>query len=833
MISTITLDTYKQQIGSGDAFNLSDSFNGRVGDEQVPLVVQFKERGLAHQFEDGLVPFLSGFVGSLDENSQVTAETGEAVSYVGTSDDIVGLGRVKMNLPGTMFPQEGYFYGFLGLQNADGKRVTTFNVWFHVYNGNPDMFVNKAPFRTELQKLLDAVQSLINDADGDLNTWKQKLTDLFTTLSAQGANTETLLTTLQAQIKQSNLFTKGQMDELMGSLADFKPTGSNLIDKLNNEFSDRGINVKWFGVVGDGKTDDTIAIRSALDAFKNSDSKTIVFDGTFLLSKSGIDSDSREYALKLDGFQNKNFDFSQAKFLTGAVDDMPNLFAFYNCKNINVKGGVAEADTSALKTKLQSYQGAFVYANECTQFNIEEVCTKNMAYLACMFNSNIGTIEKNYFTHTQQSVARELRPLSAILLYGSSDFKVLSNYINGGLQDGDLSVFGSGSISNLVKGNCLVSNGNNWEEGITVDGGAIKTIVLANFIEGGYNYGIDVKFNSQATIVSNNQVEKCVVAISVRGGEIGSSGPFETMVDGNSIIFGDTQASYVPSGFYQIGIFCVNIFSTNVKNNNLSMGTGNVDYPIEGVYIEPATGNTANDYFGVFDVSDNHFGFSTGSRLAFKAAGKGSVCLTLNSIPTRSKISNNVFKGWGGQSLLVKILGSNEEIMFNGNDFGVEYIPPIQYYGSAGCKNLIITENNVSYITNISNAYMWTTNVGQDRRSFYINNKQLELNQNIPFLELSTSITTSLIIRVKMVYDAGGTFLVDSTYKANLTSSGLTLTPLSETNSDIKINSMGLSSGTFALAANATRSPGAGDVGSDVHYHIDVYSPTLEHVTFA
>lgn len=264
MISTITLDTYKQQISSGDAFNLSDSFNGRVGDEQVPLVVQFKERGLAQQFQDGLVPFLTGFVGSLDENDQVTAETGEAVSYVGTSDDIVGLGRVKMNLPGTMFPQEGYFYGFLGLQNADGKRVTTFNIWFHVYGGNPDMFVNKAPFRTELQKLLDAVQLLIDDADGDLSKWKQRLTDLFTTLSAQGANTETLLTTLQAQIKQSNLFTQGQMDELVGTLSDFKMAGTTVADKVNGEFEGRGVNVKWFGAVGDGKTDDTKAIKDAI-----------------------------------------------------------------------------------------------------------------------------------------------------------------------------------------------------------------------------------------------------------------------------------------------------------------------------------------------------------------------------------------------------------------------------------------------------------------------------------------------------------------------------------------------------------------------------------------
>ncbi|PKX51456.1 metallophosphoesterase [Lactiplantibacillus plantarum] len=234
MISTITLDTYKQQISSGDAFNLSDSFNGRVGDEQVPLVVHFKERGLAQQFQDGLVPFLTGFVGSLDENDQVTAETGEAVSYVGTSDDIVGLGRVKMNLPGTMFPQEGYFYGFLGLQNADGKRVTTFNVWFRVYNGNPDMFVNKAPFRTELQKLLDAVQSLIDGANGDLNTWKQKLTDLFTALSAQGADTATLLTTLETKIKQDGLFTQAEANTLMQTL---QSTVNNQLDEFQSQFN--------------------------------------------------------------------------------------------------------------------------------------------------------------------------------------------------------------------------------------------------------------------------------------------------------------------------------------------------------------------------------------------------------------------------------------------------------------------------------------------------------------------------------------------------------------------------------------------------------------------
>ncbi|MDB7775339.1 SGNH/GDSL hydrolase family protein [Lactiplantibacillus plantarum] len=248
MINTITLDTYKQQIGSGDGFNLSDSFNGRVGDEQVPLVVNFKERGLAQQFQDGLVPFLTGFVGSLDENDQVTAETGEAVSYVGTSDDIVGLGRVKMNLPGTMFPQEGYFYGFLGLQNADGKRVTTFNVWFHVYNGNPDMFVNKAPFRTELQKLLDSAQQAVTATNSKYKSEFQTEFDKIASLSSDASNhlAEMIsqLDVLQSKIKSSDIATNTQLEQALAKLnanlmtqLGKRPTNTEVVNMIKRGFT--------------------------------------------------------------------------------------------------------------------------------------------------------------------------------------------------------------------------------------------------------------------------------------------------------------------------------------------------------------------------------------------------------------------------------------------------------------------------------------------------------------------------------------------------------------------------------------------------------------------
>lgn len=271
MISTITLDTYKQQIGSADAFNLSDSFNGRVGDEQVPLVVHFKERGIAQRFEDGLVPFLTGFVGSLDENGQVTAETGEAVSYVGTSDDIVGLGRVKMNLPGTMFPQEGYFYGFLGLQNADGKRVTTFNVWFHVYNGNPDMFVNKAPFRTELQKIIDAFNDLLTSSKSTFSTsmsdWKQQVTALLTDLNGDYAKVQTTanlvqqqLATLETQIKSDGLLTQADLEKALdGFTTQFAQLTSDT-QKALGDFQDGNVLTGFFN-------DETIEVGGPIPSY--------------------------------------------------------------------------------------------------------------------------------------------------------------------------------------------------------------------------------------------------------------------------------------------------------------------------------------------------------------------------------------------------------------------------------------------------------------------------------------------------------------------------------------------------------------------------------------
>jgi hypothetical protein len=187
---------------------------------------------------------MSGFVGNLDDAGKVTAETGEPVSYTGSRDDIVGLGMVKMNLPGTMFPQEGYFYGFLGLETPDhSKRVSTFSVWFHVYNGNPDMFVNKEPFRSELQKELDLAESLIAKADGDIKAklveWEKLINDLISKGNSDLDEynqrlklAEENLATLLKEVHDAGLLTQADLDV---ALIDIKKQIEDGLTELNKQ----------------------------------------------------------------------------------------------------------------------------------------------------------------------------------------------------------------------------------------------------------------------------------------------------------------------------------------------------------------------------------------------------------------------------------------------------------------------------------------------------------------------------------------------------------------------------------------------------------------------
>lgn len=69
----------------------------------------------------------------------------------------------------------------------------------------------------------------------------------------------------------------------------FKTYGSNLAEKSQNEFSERGFNAKWYGVKGDGKASESTYFDQLLAMVDNNIARHIFIpDGIYLISKPSL-----------------------------------------------------------------------------------------------------------------------------------------------------------------------------------------------------------------------------------------------------------------------------------------------------------------------------------------------------------------------------------------------------------------------------------------------------------------------------------------------------------------------------------------------------------------
>lgn len=751
-------------------------------------------------------------------------------------------GKFRFDMPGNAFTVAGSYRQAFFRIVKNGNSVTTLEFDLDVLADKViDGLVPKTwigPFEEIADKLVDSLQKHIDDADKIVADFQQKVTDLVNQLNQQGSTTTSMLTELQNRItdledkiKSEHLFTEDEAKAFEDQPNDKLANVETETQRIEKALTGTGFMVNDYGAKADGETDDTSAIQKAIDAFANSKSNKLVFSGTYKVSKADADSDKRAYALKLAALSNRTIDLTNAKFKTDLVDDFPNIFAFYNCKDIYVVGGYAEAVNFNLTKGHLPYYGSFVYAKGCTNLNVYRTSTFNMMYDVCIMDSQDGVISGNHFAHNlNEKNVHDYLPLSAIILYNGVNYNVTGNSIIGGLRDGDLSVFGGASYGNIVSGNHLKALVY-YSEGITVDGGACKTIVSNNSFSGGYNFAIDVKFNSENTLVANNTIEKCVVAISDRGGEIDPKAQvFETVIRNNNIIFGglpvDTQ-QLGAFGYTQIGLDIENQFTSDISGNHFTLGKGyNVNYKIAGILLSQP--NLSLDYISPAAVIGNFFEFKNGINASYQIAGEGSVEVQLTDMFSVN-LSNNEFKEAGNNVTPVKILGNNNVIKISANYFLTNGEIPVQCDNEATCNNLIITNDNYSENSlNITNAKKIQISTLHNHQSYITQEVEFSENTTEPFLIILPKWNTNTIIRVNAMFDASGTFVLNGTYKieTNNNTNTITVHAINTNNTDVVLYAAPIAKNIYGLVARATRPTKSADDPSKPC--IDVYTEILD-----
>lgn len=278
-------------------------------------------------------------------------------------------GQFRFDFPAPVFAVSGsYKQIFFRLYRA-GNNIATLEFSMEVLADKVISGLIPADYVTPIEDIMDKAETVFNNATGDIDTikksWAAKLQDLFDSLSKTGKDTadalmqvQAGLTTLEAQIKSDGLMTQADLDKVftplvaeIGPVADFKASGDSLVDKTVNEFTDRGVNVKWFGAIGDGVADDTVAFTKAYSIAKANATTVFVPTGRYAVA---FDESNKPDNLRFWGY--------------GQINNNGVLFQIATNQNLGINVDLQNPLSVSRKTfgSYNSAAAASVIANSAT-----------------------------------------------------------------------------------------------------------------------------------------------------------------------------------------------------------------------------------------------------------------------------------------------------------------------------------------------------------------------------------------------------------------------------------------------------------------------------------
>lgn len=224
----IQIDTLKPM---GTLVDLTSQFNARVGDAFTPITIQWTEGKIAKNL-DGLHPVFEAAVGQGHlENGQIQMSADAVpVRWVGDQSAVQNYGQTVLKFPPQVFPKEGLCYGHLALENDQGVRETSVDIWFKVFGGVFNMGLACNYFITDFVKALAKAKGDVYQALDDIkqqyqlkiqaaeNAIDDNIASLKKLASAVGA--------IQAQIDAGNVVTLVQHNR------DIKSISNMITEKL-------------------------------------------------------------------------------------------------------------------------------------------------------------------------------------------------------------------------------------------------------------------------------------------------------------------------------------------------------------------------------------------------------------------------------------------------------------------------------------------------------------------------------------------------------------------------------------------------------------------------
>jgi hypothetical protein len=480
---------------------------------------------------------------------------------------------------------------------------------------------------------------------------------------------------------------------------------SQLVEKAPKKKTDVWVDVKeGFNAKGDGTTDDTTPIQNALNSLTSGG--TVFFpDGTYKVSKAGTftlawTSTTKPYAFLIEGKSNIRIVFGKNAKIVFNLDDAlkHNVFVVKDCENIEIIGVKGEGIGTTLTHDL--YNAAVVLITNSKNVLVENSWSHNVGHNTIALQSRNVKI-KNGFAYRDTT----LNTGAWFGLYASHNSIISGCVSYGGTGDGDLGIFGGDSLRCIIE-DCyafnyyygdttrtIVSTG---AQGLYVDSGGRDCIVRNNYLYG-YYYGIDIKTNSENTLVQGNIVERCMVAITGRLGE-GNQTLNNLMVKDNIIKpnGGNGRPSFNINGItVPIGVFLQDCYGASIDGN---LFANSVDINAQADFVsilQVLPSNVTDGYQVPTNIVNNQFNFENRSGALKGSSIKEAIILqgTSSGIIFNVNITNNSFDLYYGGTYPNIIKATYvQNLKISNNNFSEEKGDYCIYLDT--CRGVSIQNNN-------------------------------------------------------------------------------------------------------------------------------------------